>query len=178
MDEFSVTVKGRLAFPFLFEARKGDEGQKDKFECKVLLPESYRKPLEALVAKALAAEFGTSVAKGDFHPIHEENGEKALPDFPISIRPWSLYAPAVVDENVHPVLDPKKVYPGCWVNVAVRAVAYNNTKKRKKGVLFSLEAVQFAGHDKPFASKKDASKLFAPVEVTERPVEDDDYSLE
>ena len=71
------------------------------------------------------------------------------------------HAPFVVDQNVQPIIDPKKVYSGCWGNVSVSFFGYNAAGK--KGIGCGLNGVQFIRDGEPLGSRITAEDAFGPA---------------
>lgn len=72
--------------------------------------------------------------------------------------------PGVVDENVQPILDQSKFYPGCYARAYVYAYVWEFPKGSGKfGVGFILDHVQKLRDGKSFGGKKPADQVFSPV---------------
>lgn len=72
--------------------------------------------------------------------------------------------PGVVDEDVEPILEASKFYPGCHAVAYVFAYVWEFPKDSGKyGVGFILDHVQKVKDDKSFAGKKSADEVFTPV---------------
>lgn len=69
--------------------------------------------------------------------------------------------PAVVDENLQPVIDPSKVYAGCYLIASVNAKAYDANGNR--GVSLYLNNIMFAGDGDPLGSRSTPETDFAPI---------------
>lgn len=67
--------------------------------------------------------------------------------------------PEIVDENLQKVIDPRKVYSGCYGRVNVSMVPYNN---QSKGIKAILNCVQFLQDGEPLGGKSvSAAEAFA-----------------
>lgn len=70
--------------------------------------------------------------------------------------------PGVVDENVQDIIDPSKLYSGCWLRATVNAYAYDN--KGNAGVAFGLNNIQKMKDDEPIGGNRTkATDDFAPI---------------
>ena len=69
--------------------------------------------------------------------------------------------PFVVDEYVHDIIDPTKVYSGMWGNVNVTFFAYNNAGK--KGIGCGLNGVQKIRDGEALGGQITAQEAFKPV---------------
>ncbi len=52
------------------------------------------------------------------------------------------YPPEIVDQNLQPVIDPRKVYSGCYGRVNVTLIPYNNQSKGIKAVLNCVQILR------------------------------------
>lgn len=67
--------------------------------------------------------------------------------------------PEIVDENLQKVIDPRKVYSGCYGRVNVSMIPYNN---QSKGIKAILNCVQFLQDGEPLGGKSvSAAEAFA-----------------
>lgn len=69
--------------------------------------------------------------------------------------------PAVVDENLQPVIDPSKVYAGCFLVASLNVKAYETGGNC--GVSLWLNNVMFAGDGDPLGSRSTPETDFAPI---------------
>lgn len=70
----------------------------------------------------------------------------------------SKQRPFVVDANVQDIIDPSKVYSGCYGRVNVTFIAYNNNGK--KGITCLLNGVQFIRDGEPLGGGVTAAEAF------------------
>lgn len=81
------------------------------------------------------------------------------------IRANTTQPPLVVDGNKQEVLDPNKIYGGCWVKANINAYAYN--QDTNQGVTFGLNGVQFHHDDDSFGGGRPSiDSMFDKVEDT------------
>lgn len=69
--------------------------------------------------------------------------------------------PGIVDELVQDIVDPRKLYSGCYGRLVVRAYAYK--VKGNAGVSFGLQHIQKTRDGEPLGGSGDPSKHFQPV---------------
>jgi hypothetical protein len=98
--------------------------------------------------------------------VSEETGQLVLPPGYVAgaifINLKSEQKPGVVDENVQDIIDPSKLYSGCWLRATVNAYAYEN--KGNAGVAFGLNNVQKMRDDEPIGGNRTkATDDFAPI---------------
>lgn len=176
MAQQVTTSKVRLSYVNVFEP-KGYNGQPPKFSVTCLLPKEDTKGLE-LIQQAIQAEYeaekngklkGVTKPKT---PIHDGDGVKSTGEeygpeckghwvFTASANPE--YPPSIVDRNVQPILDPTKVYSGCYGHVALSIYAYSN---QSKGIGFGLNGVQKVADGDPLGNTFDPSSAFSAVAST------------
>lgn len=74
------------------------------------------------------------------------------------------HPPFVVDQTLQKIIDPKKVYSGCWGNVSLSFFGYNSAGK--KGIGCGLNGAQFVRDDTPLGgSAVTAEEAFGVVAV-------------
>lgn len=138
-----LTPEFRLSYPALFEMREY-QGKSSYSLTMVFAKGADLTQLKAAAKAALDAKFPNG-CKNPRSPF--QNGNDRVDEWGESfrdttyVRAQSKYQPKVVDANRVEILDPDKVYPGCYCRALVAPYAYDNAGNR--GVAFSLEAVQF-----------------------------------
>lgn len=76
--------------------------------------------------------------------------------------------PALVDEDVEPILDNRKMYAGCIVNASIRLWAQDNDFGKR--INAQLNAVQFVSEGEAFGEKPiDPKEEFQPVRPSSAP---------
>jgi hypothetical protein len=71
--------------------------------------------------------------------------------------------PSVVDQSVQPIIDPEKIYSGCYGNVRISFYGYNSGTNR--GISPGLESVQLVREGERLGNgPADPSELFTSVE--------------
>ena len=73
--------------------------------------------------------------------------------------------PPFVDQRLAPIVDEAKAYPGAWVMLSIRPLAYD--KGVNKGVSFGLQSVMFICDDKDLGgASANPNRDFAGVSIT------------
>lgn len=201
-----TTEPFRIAFPSLFKPSpkfRGDANSALVYQLALLVPpDKDIKPFQQAVIAAMRKEwnevFGLS---GTSNPLAKMDSKAGTYEgYEVgghSIACRSGYAPSVIDGNGKDLLQlpdmcgeqqrlqliasaEKKVPPGSWCRVHIRAYAWD--KAGRRGVSFSLEAVQVVDTSQPFAgTRPDARRVFGVAEDTsdptaEQPAGGDDIS--
>jgi hypothetical protein len=171
-DSPVITPVARLSFPNLFRPRSAEAGKDPKYGCALIFdteaqntPE-FKRMVEA--ANAALAEKGwekgsatrpaslkipfRKCIENDFHKDH---GADAM-----YINVTSTTRPGIVDENVQPIIDESKIYPGCYVRAEIRAFTYDN---QGKGVSFGLNNLQFVKDGEPLGNRRRPEDVFGAV---------------
>jgi hypothetical protein len=105
--------------------------------------------LQRIVREAAVEKWGEDINIKSIKTPFRDQGEK---DFAGDVDGATFAAaysgesnrPAVVDENVDPILDPGEFYPGCYARAKIHAYAWEH-KKSGKGVSFGLGNIQKVG---------------------------------
>lgn len=172
-----VTPPVRLAFPALFEPKPVAKGNPTlKYQAVLLIPPSVDlKPFYECVKAAMLEEWGkVEKLPARNNPI-KSCEEKELDGYEPGwhfINVKSNYAPTVVDQRRQDILDPERIFAGCWVRCALNAFAWKHDQGGK-GVSFGLNAVQLVREDTRLDGRKSATDLFDEVEVEEAPEHDE-----
>lgn len=174
-----VTSEVRFAFVNLFKPRKATEaGKPDKYGVTLLFPnptklsgaalDDYNRCINALKSEAqrVASEkWGAQLPKGLRTPFRDQADKagdyEGYEAGAIFLNVTSQNKPEVVDEQVQAVIEPSKVYSGCYGRVSVRAFAYDTNGN--KGVSFGLQNVQKLRDGEPLGGGGPASKDFQPI---------------
>lgn len=173
MSQQITTSKVRLSYVNVFTPRANQQGV-EKYSVTCLLPKTDTAGYNQLMA-AIKAEYeaekdgklkGVATPK---HPIWDGDGVTSTgaefgPEckgcwvFTASANPE--YPPAVVDQNVQPILKQTDVYSGCYGHVALSIYAYNN---QSKGIGFGLNGVQKVADGEPLGHSFSAKDAFHTV---------------
>jgi hypothetical protein len=172
-----VTDPVRISFPYLFKKRemKDQDGtrqaERDRYECVLLIPPSTgdAKKIADAMSKAMAAKFGDDwksemssmeMAKLPLKKCSENKWFKdQFADWHF-VNSWSKERPNVVDKDFNDIIDPEKVYAGCWCRFQLTLLAWES-KKGGKLCLVSLDNVMFvADGDRLGGGKKSAKEGF------------------
>ena len=153
-------------------------GQDPKFSITGLLPKSDvtgKSVLDQAVAAAI--EKGVSTKWNGQRPavvnvgVHDGDGPRpsdGAPYGPECRGMWVITAscsaekpPFVVDRNVQPIIDPREVYSGMWVNLSLSLFPYNNNGK--KGIGVWLNGLQKVRDDEPLGGRVTAESVFSAI---------------
>lgn len=170
-----VTEPFRLAFPALFEPKPVAQGEeKTSYQATLLLPpDANLKPFLRCIAAAMRDEWGkvekiTAGRSGwspHAQPIKPCDGRYAGFDEGWHfIRTSSQYQPSVVDQRKQEILDPNRIFAGCWCRFHLNTYAWKHPVGGK-GVSFSLNAVQLVREDERLDGRKSAQAVFDEIEV-------------
>lgn len=175
-----IFIEGvRLSYPNLFTPKTHDDG-KQSYTCALLVPKNH--PAMAQIAaareKVIRAEFnGKHMTKdlpikdgdvGQIDPItRQPNGPGPAPGHWV-LNTSAKQKPHTVDQNVQPILDPGKLYAGCYVNASVSVYAY--FQATGNGITFGLDGVQWAADGERLDGRPEAGDMFKPVAGAPAPV--------
>lgn len=178
-----VTPEGRLVFPQLFEPkpikRNGKEVGDPIYSCSFLFaPEQIedlkKKALDVARAKWGGRNFNDEVKAGTFKlPFSTGAKEKAKADAKgkdglfyegtIVLKTKSKYRPGVVDDKKQEIIDPNKVYSGCYGYAEVNFVAYEGVSGGSDGVTAYLNFV-LKSRDGDRLAGRTAADVFSGIE--------------
>lgn len=173
-----VTPEFRASFPNLLQPRLNDLNGKEEYSVMALFKKGEDlSALEAAAKAAIEKKWGTDKKKwpknlrSPFRMQEEKekegaDGETTLPDGmeegAVFLNIKSQKRPGVVDQNVSPVMDESKIYPGIWLRAEINAYPYD--QKGNKGVAFGLNHVQIVRDDEPLGNASTPESAFAPIE--------------
>lgn len=165
-----LTPEFRVSYPHVFKAQAIKPTDKPKFSVTMLFPKNADlSALKEAMRQAKIAQFGpkenwpddleSPVVDGD-NPKHaDKEGYKG--HWVIKASTNEDQRPGVVDENVQPIVDQAKFYPGCYARAYIYAYVWEYMGKQ--GVGFILDHVQKLRDGKSFGGKKPAEQVFSPV---------------
>jgi len=176
-----LTPEFRVSFPHLFKP-SGFKNSTPKYSVTMLFPKGSDgvKLIQQAIRAAKIAEFGpdksrwpdieSCVVDGDNPKYADKEGYKGH---------WAIKAisnenskPGLVDQNVEPILDQAKFYPGCYARAYVFARVWEFGGRY--GVHFILDHVQKTKDGKSFSGKKPVEQVFQPIAVEEENFDSDD----
>ena len=164
-----VTPPVRLSFPALFEPKPVAKGSDDeKYQASLLLPPDLdMKPFMDAIVAAAKEKWGGNLPKfpAKNNPI-KSCDDKELAGYDEGwhyINTKSNYPPTVVDQRRQEIIDPTRIFAGCWCRFHINAYAYDHPVGGK-GVSFGLNAVQLVREDARLDGRRDATELFDDVE--------------
>ena len=156
-------ITGRVRFSYVnFFQPRGEGLGAGKYGITLLIPKSdvtTRNAVDGMIAKCAqdnAATFGGKVPAMLKMPIHDGDGvrQSGEPYGEECKGHWVMAASSqhqqeAVDENVQPIINPAKLYSGCYGRAEIHFYAYNNSGN--KGVACGLGPVQKLADGEPLA---------------------------
>lgn len=176
-----VTAPVRLVFPHLFEPKPaGPFSDGETYEAGMLLPPDFDlSTLRKAVKAALIEKYGADPKswpklEGRSNPLKRAEEVKSLAKHEgwFFVRTSTGYAPTVVDQRRQEILDPARIFAGCWCRFHVTAYVWDN--KFGKGVSFSLNSVQLVRTDTRLGGGRPATEVFTDIDASEAGAEPDD----
>ena len=177
-----TTGKVRFSFVNIFTPKAFQEGGEAKYSLTIIIPKTdvatiskLQAAVEAAKIKGLSEKFGgkmpaifdgkfggTTVRDADFDK--NQSGDLIVSEHPEAKGCYIMHvasknAPGVIDENKQGVIDPKKVYSGCYGRVNITFYPYNSNGK--KGISAGLNHVQFLEDGEPLGSSVNIEEAFA-----------------
>lgn len=173
MAQQITTSKVRLSYVNVFEPKVNQQGV-EKYSLTCLLPKSDVAGLK-IIQDAIKAEFEAEKdgkLKGIQQPktpLHDGDGVKSdgseygpecKGHWVFSCGANPEYPPAIVDQNVQPIINKTDLYSGCYGHVALSVYAYNN---QSRGIGFGLNGVQKVADGEPLGHSFNANDAFGVV---------------
>jgi len=167
-----LTPEVLLSFPNLFRPKPAKPGKEPKYGCALIFNKAAQESpqFKAMVEAANAALAERGWQKGSdkrpanlktpFNPCNKNDYHKIHGEDSVFINVTSTSRPGIVDQNVQPIIDESRIYPGCFVRAEVRAFTYDN---ESKGVSFGLNNIQFVRDGDPLGNRKRAEDVFGAV---------------
>lgn len=164
-----ITPEFRVSYPHLFtpqQPMKGSTGDPKYSVVMLFAKGADLSKLKAAAEAAVAEKWGSDKSKwpkGLRSPFRDQ-GEKESEGYEagaVFITATSKEKPGIVDDKVQPVIDPSRIYAGCYARASVRAFAYDNAGNR--GVAFGLQNVQFLRDGDSLSGRAKAEEEFEPV---------------
>jgi len=142
-----------MSYANVFEAKAINEGATPKYSVSLIIPKSDKKTVKAIkdaieeAKVAGTAKFGGKIPANLKTPLRD--GDEDRPDDEAYqdsyfINANSVTRPAVVDEDLHPIMDPSEFYSGCYGRASVNFYAYN-ANNTSKGIAAGLNNLQKLG---------------------------------
>ena len=184
MNANTMTTPGevRLSYVNVFEPQTRPGSTDAKYGVTVLVPKSDM-ATKAAIDAAIEAAVTSGVTKCwsgvrppvPSLPVHDGDGPRPNDGQPYGAECrgcWvftasSKNAPGVVDANVQPILDPRKVYSGVWGRVNISFFPYNNNGK--KGIGCGLNHVQVLRDGEPLVDRVSAEDAFGAPAAPQAP---------
>jgi|Laugresu1bdmlbdd_1035124.scaffolds.fasta_scaffold02623_5 hypothetical protein len=162
-----ITPEAILSFPSLITPRPRSEGGPEVYSCSLLFSAAAQKTpefakLKAACEAAAKERFDGKVPAGLKLPFRD-GSEKDYAGYAgtVYISPWSKQKPGIVDENVEPLLDLDRLYPGVIVRADIKPFAW--AVSGNKGVSFGLNHLQIVRDGERMDGKSSPSSVFSPV---------------
>lgn len=164
-----VTPPVRLAFPALFKPKPRFQGSdRETYQAVLLLPpDTDMAPFVAAMKAAMVEKFGKVIQLPAAKNPIRDCGDKTIDGYEDGwayINTHSGYAPAVVDQQRQEIIDPSKIYAGCWCRFHLTAYAWDHPSGGK-GVSFSVNAVQLVRDGERLDGRRDVSEIFESITV-------------
>ena len=172
--ETFVTPKCRASYPHLFKPFQFPNSDKEPaYYITMLFPKATTdlKPMHAFIIAARDAKWSKPEdhARMDSASFFRDGDTSGKPEYAGMwyIKASSTRKPVVMDQEVKQIEDIEhhRVYPGCWVRVAISTYAWTFAADSKIGVKLNLEHVQLVGDDESFITRSDPNEVFAPIPV-------------
>lgn len=177
-----TTGKCRFSFVNIFTPKAFNEGDDPKYSLTIYIPKTdtvtvgkLKAAVEAAKNKGLTEKFGgkmpaifdgafggTTVRDADNDK--DNDGDLLVVKHPEAKGCYLMHVasknqPGIIDENKEAILDPKKVYSGCYGRVNITFYPYNSNGK--KGISAGLNHVQFLEDGEPLGSTIRIEDAFA-----------------
>lgn len=169
-DSELVTEPCRLAFPSLFQKKpKFPDSQVETYQAVILIPPTVNlEPFKAAMKAAMQEKWGKPMKiEGRSNPLQRCDDSNSFGELKgwWYIRTHSGYQPAIVDQKRQEIIDPNRIFAGCWCRFHVNCFAWDN--KGGKGLSFGLNAVQLVREDSRMDGRRKATDVFEPIESTD-----------
>lgn len=170
MTDNVMTPEFRVSYPHLFQPQQpmaNSASQDPKYSTVMLFKKGEDlSKLKAAAEAAVSAKWGNDKAKWpkNLRSPFRDQGEKETEGYEagaVFMTATSKQRPGIVDDKVQPVIDPSKIYAGCYCRATVRAYAYDNAGN--KGVAFGLQNVQFLRDGESLSGRAKAEEEFEPI---------------
>jgi hypothetical protein len=151
----TITPKGRLSYPHLFEPQIPPNQSEPVYSCTLVFEDgtdmsALQKIADAAGKEKFGEKYESLKKSGKIRsPFREDGEEKGYPAGSVFINLKSKTAPGIVsiypgdDGKPAKITDPSQVYAGCYARASVRSFAYD--VNGNKGVSFALNNIQKLG---------------------------------
>jgi hypothetical protein len=163
-----MTPEFRVAFPFLFTPRPAQAADKKaSYEVTMLFPQTADlSGLKKAAHDCMVNKFGPDKAKwprGFKSPFRSGDEKAEYQGFAGAtfVAARSTRQPGIVDQKVQAIVDPNRIYPGCWCRAVVKASWYDFNGN--KGIKFFLNHIQLLRDDEPLVAKTRPEDVFQQV---------------
>ena len=166
----------RASYPNVFTPKRNDLNGKDEYSLVALFGKGA--DISALKAAANAAvikKWGQDKAKWPPNlktPFREHKEKIKDGKYPDGYEEGGIFVtlkaqtrPTVVDQKVQEILEPSKIYAGCYCKASIAAYAYDN--KGNRGVAFGLNHLQLVKDGPTISGRPSVTDAFEPIAVDE-----------
>lgn len=162
-----TTGKVRLSYANIFSAKAAPGSADLKYSSAILVPKSDTKTVNEIKAAIEAAKVAGLAKLGGVIPPNLKqplrDGDIEKPGDPVYKGHYFFNAnntkqPGIVDLNRQAILDPNKVYSGCYARVNVTFYAF--AVPTQKGIGCSLNHVQFVEDGEPLDGRVSVDQAF------------------
>lgn len=169
-----LTPEFRVSYEHVFKAQAPNKNDQPKYSMTMLFPkDTDLSKLKEAIKQAKIQEYGSKenwpddlqspVSDGNTHKDKEtgEIKDGYKDHWVVKSSSSEEQKPGIFNEKGEEIIDQKEFYSGCYARAQILAWPWEYMGKR--GVKFILDGAQKLRDGKPFGSKKDLSKVFAPV---------------
>jgi len=169
-----ITPEAILSYPHLFQPQAAEEGKPEKYSCALVFTADADLTEMRKAAVKVAKEKWPEVKKGSNGnlvvpgkhavkmPFRTDAEAKGYPEGSTFMNVRSNKRPGIVDQQVQPITDEEKMYPGAVVRASVRPFAYDTQGNR--GVSFALNNIQLLRDGERLDSRVAPEEDFDAVE--------------
>lgn len=171
-----VTPEFRVSYPKVFKPEMNKLSNQMEYSLIALFKKGEDlSKLKKAAEEAIAQKWGpdkTKWPKNLKNPFRDQSdkakdidGKRVLPsgheEGAVFLTLKTKQKPAVVDEQVQPIMDETQFYAGCYARAAVSVYAYDQAGNR--GVSFGLTSIQKLRDGEPFSGRPTPEQSFTPV---------------
>jgi hypothetical protein len=151
-----LTGKFRVSFPHVFEPSAARGSDREEYSIKGMIPKSdpSAKALNEYIRAAIVARWPKGRPAGEFRsPMRDGDAEGEREEYKgcwvVTLKSGKDRPPKVVDRLKKDIIDPERIYAGCWCRAVISAYAYDNLGR---GVRLNLNLLQFVDDGERIAS--------------------------
>ncbi len=172
-DNYRMLVKMvRISYPHLFQPKAAAPNAQPKYSCALVVPKDHPTvaELNTAYAQVAGAAWPQGAPAGMAFPWSDGDTDPKLNDpakapniflGAVRFQCNSTTRPTVVDEHKVEVIDPGKIYAGCYVHASISLYSYVN--KPGNGVTFGLDGIMFAAEGDRLDGRPSNDSMFADI---------------